>query len=171
MKRIPLNLCCLLLMAPFAQAELSVIGDLPDNVTQSYVRAKGLPINNRAESDRAMRADLSTVTDEAWILPVRSSQLSPGQITPRILNMPGLQPFFLVGGDPLSLTWLRQRAAGLREMGAAGLAVEVADSDALRQIRAAAPGITILPVSGNEIAIRLQIEHYPVLITATALEQ
>ena len=85
--------------------------------------------------------------------------------------MPGLQPFFLVGGDPLSLTWLRQRAAGLREMGAAGLAVEVADTEAFLRIRAAAPGLTILPVSGNEIAIRLQIEHYPVLITATALEQ
>lgn len=171
MKRIPLNLCCLLLMAPFTQAELTVIDDFPDDVTQSNVRAKGLPINNSAESDRAMHADLSTVTAEAWVLPVRSSQLSPGQITPRTLNMPGLQPFFLVGGDPQSLAWLRQRAAGLREMGAAGLAVEVADSDALRQIRAAAPGITILPVSGNEIAIRLQIEHYPVLITATALEQ
>ncbi|MNJ71297.1 hypothetical protein D3C77_678220 [compost metagenome] len=118
-----------------------------------------------------MHADLSTFTEDAWILPVSSSQLSPGQITPRVLNMPGLQPLFLVGSDPLSLTWLRQRAAELREMGAAGLAVEVADSEALARIRAAAPGLNILPVNGNEIAIRLQIEHYPVLITATALEQ
>lgn len=105
------------------------------------------------------------------MLPVRSSQLSPGPITPRTLNMPGLHPFFLVGGDPQSLTWLRQRAAGLRNMGAAGLAVEVADTQSLTRIRAAAPGLTILPVSGNEIALRLQIEHYPVLISATALEQ
>jgi integrating conjugative element protein (TIGR03765 family) len=150
MKRIPLTCYCILLWVPFAQAELTVIGDAPD---------------------RAIHADFSTVIDEAWILPVRSSHLSPGPITPRVLNMPGLQPFFLVGGDPQSLTWLRQRAAGLREMGAAGLAVEVADTQSLARIRAAAPDITILPVSGNEIAIRLQIEHYPVLITATALEQ
>ncbi|MNW17734.1 hypothetical protein D3C71_2170200 [compost metagenome] len=56
-------------------------------------------------------------------------------------------------------------------MGAAGLAVEVADTAALSRIRAAAPGITILPVNGNDIASRLQIEHYPVLITPTSLEQ
>ena len=171
MKRIPLTCYCVLLLAPFAQAELSVVGEFPNDVTQSNVRATGLPINNRIQPDRAMRADLSTVTDEAWILPISSSQLSPGPITPRTLNMPGLQPFFLVGGDPQSLTWLHQHAVGLRDMGAAGLAVEVADTESLARIRAAAPGLTILPVNGNEIAIRLQIEHYPVLISATALEQ
>jgi len=102
---------------------------------------------------------------------VRSSHLSPGQITTRALDMPGLQPFFLVGQDPQSLAWLHQRATELQEMGAAGLAVEVTDTEALARIRAAAPGITILPVNGNDIASRLKIEHYPVLITATSLEQ
>jgi integrating conjugative element protein (TIGR03765 family) len=118
-----------------------------------------------------VHADLSTFADEAWILPVHSSHLSPGQITSRALDMPGLRPFFLVGEDPQSLAWLRQRATELQEMGAAGLAVEVADTEALARIQAAAPGITILPVNGNDIATRLQIEHYPVLITATSLEQ
>ncbi|KPB96765.1 Uncharacterized protein AC503_3874 [Pseudomonas syringae pv. maculicola] len=66
---------------------------------------------------------------------------------------------------------MHQRATELQEMGAAGLAVEVTDTGALARIRAAAPGVTILPVNGNDIATRLQIEHYPVLITATSLEQ
>lgn len=171
MKRIPLTCYCILLLAPFAQAELTVVADSPDDVTLPYLHVTGAQRSDRPQPDRAMHADLSTFTDEAWILPVRSSQLSPGPISPRTLNMPGLQPFFLVGGDPQSLTWLRQRATELRELGAAGLAVEVTDTEALLRIRAAAPGLTILPVSGNEIAIRLQIEHYPVLITATALEQ
>lgn len=171
MKRRPLICYCILLWVPFAQADLTVVGDSPDDVTLPYFHVTGAQMSERAQPDRAMHADLSTVTDEAWLLPISSSRLSPGPITSRTLNMPGLQPFFLVGGDPLSLTWLRQRAAGLREMGAAGLAVEVADTEAFLRIRAAAPGLTILPVSGNEIAIRLQIEHYPVLITATALEQ
>ena len=69
------------------------------------------------------------------------------------------------------LPWNIQSQVGVVAVGAAGLAVEVADSESLARIRAAAPGLTILPVNGNEIAIRLQIEHYPVLITATALEQ
>jgi integrating conjugative element protein (TIGR03765 family) len=84
--------------------------------------------------------------------------------------MPGLQPFFLVGGDPQSLTWLRQRAAGLREMGAAGRPLKSPIPKPCPN-SSSAPGLTILPVNGNDIATRLQIEHYPVLITATALEQ
>ncbi|QJI37075.1 integrating conjugative element protein [Pseudomonas sp. ADAK13] len=171
MKRISLICYFILLLAPFAQPELIVAGDQPSDFTRPHFQVVRPPINNKILPDRAMHADLSTFADEAWILPVRSSHLSPGQITSRALNMPGLQPFFLVGGDPQSLTWLRQRAAELQEMGAAGLAVEVADNEALARIRAAAPGVTILPVNGNDIAARLQIEHYPVLITATSLEQ
>ncbi|WLG48595.1 integrating conjugative element protein [Pseudomonas sp. FP1742] len=171
MKRIPIVHFCILLLAPFAQPELTVAGDPPSDFTRHHFQVARSPINNKIQPDRAVHADLSTFAGEAWILPIRSSLLSPGQITSRALNMPGLRPFFLVGEDPHSLAWLRQRADKLQEMGAAGLAVEVADTEALGRIRAAAPGITILPVNGNDIATRLQIDHYPVLITATSLEQ
>ncbi|MGF6222596.1 integrating conjugative element protein [Pseudomonas sp. YL-218 TE3947] len=171
MTRIFLTCYFILFLAPVAQEKPTVVRDPAGDVIQPYFQATSLPINNRVQADRAVHADLSTSANEDWILPVSSSRLSPGQITLRALNMPGLRPFFLVGDDPQSLTWLRQRAAELQEMGAAGLAVEVADTEALARIRAAAPGITILPVNGNDIATRLQIEHYPVLITATSLEQ
>lgn len=171
MKRISLTCYFILLLAPFAHPELTVAGDQTSDFTRPDFPAMGVPINNRVQADRPVHADLSTFADVAWILPISSSRLSPGPVKPRSLKMPGLQPFFLVGGDPQSLTWLRQRAAELQELGAAGLAVEVADTEALARIRAAAPDITILPVNGNDIATRLQIEHYPVLITATSLEQ
>lgn len=171
MKRIAIACYCILLLAPFVQPELTVAGDQPSDFTRPHFQVSRPPINNKIQPDRPMRADLSTFTDEAWTLPVSSYRLSPGQITPRALNMPGLRPFFLVGDEPQSLTWLRQRATQLLEMGAAGLAIKVADTEALARIRAAAPGIAILPVNGNDIATRLQIEHYPVLITATSLEQ
>ena len=171
MKRISLACYFILLLAPFAQPELTVAEDQPSDFTRPHFQAARPHINNKTLPDRAMHADLSTFADEAWILPIRSSHLSPGQIASRALNMPGLRPFFLIGDDPQSLAWLRQRAAELQEMGAAGLAVEVADAETLARIRAAAPGITILPVNGNDIATRLQIEHYPILITATSLEQ
>lgn len=171
MKRTSLTCYFFLLVTTFALPGLTVAGDQPSDFTRPHFQASRPPINNKTQPDRAMHADLSTFADEAWILPIRSAHLSPGQVTPRALNMPGLRPLFLVGDDPQSLTWLRQRTAKLQEMGAAGLAVEVADTEALAQIRAAAPGITILPVNGNDIATRLQIEHYPVLITATSLEQ
>lgn len=171
MKRISFICCVILLLAPFAQPDLTVAGDQRSDFTPPNFPAMGVPIDNGVEADRPGSAAPSTFADVAWILPISSSRLSPGLVTPRSLKMPGLQPFFLVGGDPQSLTWLRQHAAELQELGAAGLAVEVVDTEALAQIRAAAPGITILPVNGNDIATRLQIEHYPVLITATSLEQ
>lgn len=171
MKRILLASNCILLLAALTQLQLAVAGDQPSDYARPHFQAARSSISNRTLPDRAMHANLSTFADEAWILPVRSSLLTPGQITPRTLNMPSLRPFFLVGEDPQSLDWLRQRASELKEMGAAGLAVEVADTEALDRIRAAAPGITILPVNGNDLATRLQIEHYPVLITATSLEQ
>lgn len=142
MKRITIACYCILLLAPFAQPELSVAEDQPSDFTRPHFQVARSPINIKTQPDRAMLADLSTFADEAWILPVRSSHLSPGKITSRALNMPGLRPFFLVGDDPQSLAWLRQRATELQEMGAAGLAVEVTDTEALARIRAAAPDIT-----------------------------
>lgn len=171
MKRLPSAYYSAVLLAAFAQPGLSFADGQPGGFTHPQFEASRPPINDKTQPARAIHADLSAFADETWILPVRSSHLSPGQITTRTLDMPGLQPFFLVGEDPQSLAWLHQRATELQEMGAAGLAVEVTDTEALARIRAAAPGITILPVNGNDIASRLKIEHYPVLITATSLEQ
>lgn len=109
--------------------------------------------------------------DESSMLPVRSPSLSPGEVEPRDLALPALTRLFLVGDDPRSLAWLAEQAESLRQLGAAGLAVEVADMPALERIRRAGPGLTILPVSGEDLAQRLDLRHYPVLITTHRLEQ
>ncbi|MBA1221527.1 integrating conjugative element protein [Pseudomonas fulva] len=106
-----------------------------------------------------------------WTLPVHSARLSPGAVPPRTLKLPGFTPLFLVGHDVASLEWLAMHAQTLQDLGASGLAVEVADAQALRRIQAAAPGLNIWPVSGDDIAERLELQHYPVLITPTGLQQ
>ncbi|WP_416465170.1 integrating conjugative element protein [Pseudomonas sp. LFS044] len=106
-----------------------------------------------------------------WVLPVHSTRLSPGDVQRRALDLPGIVPLFLVGADAASLTWLAEQAPALKRLGANGLAVEVADTAALQHIQAVAPELTIWPVSGDDIAERLELEHYPVLITPTGLEQ
>ncbi len=106
-----------------------------------------------------------------WVLPVHSARLTPGEVPRRVLDLPGLVPLFLVGADATSLAWLAQHASTLKRLGANGLAVEVADAAALQRIQAVAPGLTIWPVSGDDIAERLELEHYPVLVTTTGLEQ
>lgn len=106
-----------------------------------------------------------------WVLPVHSARLTPGEVPRRALDLPSMTPLFLVGADAASLAWLAQHAPALKRLGANGLAVEVADAAALQRIHAVAPGLTIWPVSGDDIAERLELEHYPVLITPTELEQ
>jgi len=107
---------------------------------------------------------------EADMLPVRSSKLTPGAVARRVIEAPGLQPFFLVGDDETSLDWLRRRAALLRERGAVGLVVNVATAEGMARLRAAAPGLKLAPVPADELAERLGVRHYPALITSTSIE-
>lgn len=107
---------------------------------------------------------------EAAMLPVRSARLSPGDEPRRVIRAPGATPLFLVGDDERSRAWLRQRRAALQELRAVGLAVNVATPEALATLRRLAPGLTLSPTSGDDIAQRLGIRHYPVLITATGIE-
>lgn len=109
--------------------------------------------------------------NEASMLPVRSLRLSPGEVARRVIEAPGLPPFFLVGDDQRSHAWLQQRAPRLRELGAVGLVVSVSSAESLKALRALVPGLPLSPVAGDDLAERLGLRHYPVLITATGLEQ
>ncbi len=108
---------------------------------------------------------------EATMLPVRSTQLSPGDVPRRVIRAPGLTPLFLIGDDERSRTWLRQRQAALRELHAVGLVVNVESMAALAALRRLVPGLTLSPASGDDMAQRLGLHHYPVLITSTGIEQ
>lgn len=105
------------------------------------------------------------------MLPVKSALLSPGRVERRSIQAPGLQPLFLVGDDELSRIWLRQRAASLLALSAVGLVVNVDTAESLARLRELAPGLTLSPVSGDDLAQRLGVRHYPALITATGIEQ
>lgn len=110
--------------------------------------------------------------DESDMLPVESPSLTPGYVEARSLSLPeGTTPFFLIGDDELSMTWLQQRGDVLRSLNAVGLAVDVSSSAGLQQIRAVVPEIEIRPVAGDDLAARLGIDHYPVLITSARMEQ
>lgn len=108
---------------------------------------------------------------EADMLPVRSALLSPGDVDHRTLDAPGLPPLFLIGDDPRSHTWLQRLYPNLRELNAVGLVVNVDSPTALDQLRKLAPELTLSPVSADDLAQRLNLQHYPVLITAEAIEQ
>jgi integrating conjugative element protein (TIGR03765 family) len=108
---------------------------------------------------------------EEEMLPVRSTLLSPGLVERRVLDVTGLPSFFLIGEDARSRNWLRQRLPALMKMNAVGLVVNVESKAALDSLRQAAAGLTLTPVSADELAQRLNLRHYPVLITASSVEQ
>ncbi|EBR9315675.1 integrating conjugative element protein, partial [Salmonella enterica subsp. enterica serovar Muenchen] len=64
-----------------------------------------------------------------------------------------------------------QRRGDLQRLHATGLVVNVTDGTALRDLQTLAPGLTLLPASASDIARRLGLTHYPVLITADGLSQ
>jgi len=109
--------------------------------------------------------------DEAEFLPVHSAHLTPGHVTRRVIAAPGFEPICLIGDDPLSRVWLKAHLATLQQLHAVGLVVEVRSHATLQALRAIAPGIPLVPASGDDIARRLKLHHYPVLITATGIEQ
>ena len=108
---------------------------------------------------------------EADFLPVHSARLTPGRVTRRLIAAPGLQPLCLIGDDRLSRSWLKTHLATLQQLHAVGLIVEVRSHAEASALRALAPGLVLVPASGDDIARRLDLHHYPVLITATGIEQ
>ncbi|WP_300731737.1 integrating conjugative element protein [Pseudomonas sp.] len=108
---------------------------------------------------------------DAGAFPVRSALLSPGQEQGRVINAPGLQPMFLVGDDEQSKAWLLQRRELLQQLNAVGLVTNVASAERLAEVQRWAEGLQIAPVQADDLAQRLGIRHYPLLITATTLQQ
>ena len=115
--------------------------------------------------------DMPGVSYDEALLPIRSPSLRPGPVENRPVNLPGITALFLIGDDPRSHTWLKQRLPDLQRLGAAGLVVNVESAATLQALRDSAPGLSLTPVPGDDLAQRLGLRGYPVLITATAIEQ
>lgn len=159
-------------LASHAGEPLIVVEDLGGTSALPYYEALNLqPRSDVARPPIPTPQVPATPADEAAMLPVRSPQLTPGTVARRVIEAPGLRPFAIVGDDEASQAWLRSHAASLRERGAVGLVVNVGTEQGLARLRALAPGVPLAPVAGDDLAARLGLRHYPVLVTATAIEQ
>jgi integrating conjugative element protein (TIGR03765 family) len=156
--------------APALAAGLIVVEDRGGDSALPYYEAlassekrAGLPVPRKASPIR------SPSEAEAALLPVRSPLLSPGEEPSRAIHAPGLTPLFLIGDDARSRVWLTRNYAELRNLRAVGLVVNVATPEALAALRRLAPDISLSPASGDDLARRLGLSHYPVRITATGI--
>ena len=147
---------------------LIVVADHGGQSTLPYYEALVPP---REEPDTQPARALPRSLNEAAMLPVRTPGLTPGIVATRRIQVPGLTPFFLLGDDPHSRAWLSQQLKKLEQLNAVGLVVNVEEMSALQALRILAPGLELVPVSAEDLALRLDLHHYPVLITATGIEQ
>lgn len=100
------------------------------------------------------------------------SQLTPGSVQPRTLSASGLvQPIFMIGYDKFSAQWLSERSSILKQLNALGLVVNVPSAAAMAALQAIAPELILQPIPGDDLAKHIGLEHYPVLITKTSIEQ
>ena len=105
-------------------------------------------------------------------LPVSTPSMTPGRVKTRSINRPYLnQPVFIVGADRFSIVWLQAHREQLQQHNATGIAVNVQTQQQLEQLRQAAGGLSVNPVSGEKIARQLSLAHYPVLVSQTRIEQ
>lgn len=81
------------------------------------------------------------------------------------------RPIFLLGADNLSLRWLRQHHARLKELGAVGLVVAASGKAEYARLLEAANGLPLAAGSGETLAEQFGLEHYPVLIGPEWIEQ
>lgn len=155
------------------RGQLTVVADRGGKPARPYydpIKPAEVP-ENEAYSATAQARAYVPVT-EADMLPVHSQQLSPGPVPTQAIDMPAFTtPFFLIGAGKLSRRWLAQRGERLRELHAVGLVVDVDTIAQLKRLRRIGNGLVLKPVPGDDIARRLDIAHYPVLITSKAIQQ
>lgn len=149
-----------------SHAGLNVIADLGGEDATPYFTA----INKQPVSS-PVPALPETMPGLSAMFVVITPEMTPGIVKDRPLQLPGIGALFLVGDDPQSRAWLQASASALLANHAAGMIVNVNSAEAVQELRDLIPGVPLVPASGSELARRLQLQHYPVLITDNGLFQ
>jgi len=161
----------LVLFSTSTFAALTVVGDLGGESTNSYFDAINANAGEFTPPETLAPSAPPSAVSIASALPVRTPELTPGQVSSRALNLSGMPPIFIVGDDDMSRKWLTLRAADLKRLGATGFVVNVSDKSGLVSLNSLVPGIEMAPASGSDLARRLQFSHYPLLITEKGMVQ
>ncbi|MBT0725997.1 integrating conjugative element protein [Rosenbergiella australiborealis] len=147
-------------------AELNVLADLGGEDATPYFDG----INKQPGLPEASPAT-PPVSAMVAMFPISTPEMTPGTVENRPLQLPGIGVLFLIGDDEQSRYWLAENAQALIARHAAGMIVSVDSASAVESLRDLAPGVPMAPASGSELARRLQLRHYPVLITDTGLSR
>ncbi|MEG3127028.1 integrating conjugative element protein [Pantoea cypripedii] len=164
-----LTVTIFLFLPLFCNAELNVVADLGGVDATHYFEG----INKQPElvTDSPELPSFPAYQGLEAMLPVSTPEMTPGYVTDRQLHLPGIGALFLVGDDDQSRIWLEKNADALKSRHAVGMIVNVTRIESVQALRDLIPCIPLAPASGTELARRLNLQHYPVLITDTGLSQ
>lgn len=166
-----------LLAVPFilaalpASAALTTVADLGGESAAPYLDAVNGKANEFSLPQSLSSAEPPASLSVSTMLPVSTPEMTPGAVVTRQLSLQGMPPVFIVGNDDLSRNWIQKRSAELTKLGATGLVVNISTESELESLKQIAPSLMMAPVQGGDLARRLQLAHYPVLITADGLAQ
>lgn len=97
--------------------------------------------------------------------PLRTTRMRPGRVFAQSVGQARHHsPFFVIGDDPLSLKWLQARKERLIEMGALAVIVSVPSPERLEYLRSRLAPLDSQLLSGDALAMHLNLDRYPVLI-------
>ncbi|WP_419851720.1 integrating conjugative element protein [Actinobacillus pleuropneumoniae] len=149
-------------------AKLNVIADFGgESAVRFYEPIQPVHSENAPRHPNAVPSAVS----EEQMLPVVSHKWRVGKVSPQTVNLPGAIPLFLIGADDTSVNWLEAQREQLISMNATGLVINVQNMEQLTRLRQIVPSLTLMPASADSLADRLNIYHYPILITAEGITQ
>ena len=104
--------------------------------------------------------------------PLVPSNMQPGVMKGfKFKETKRVQPFAVVGTDPLSIKWLRFRFDKLAELNAPIYVVEAESFQQLQAFSSEFSGLKFVPSSGDGIGKELKVGAYPFLVTSTGVWQ
>lgn len=163
------------LLMPVAAQALEVILDIGEGSPAAPYLER---LEGAEEPTPRNTATLPPVNDAAErMLPVEPSHLRvaplqgqpPREVLETLKRMP--RPLCLVGSDSQSLDWLEHHRATLLQAGAVCMLVQAETPEDLERVRDIAHGVPVQLSHGDDLAERLQLDVYPVLISREGIEQ
>lgn len=103
--------------------------------------------------------------------PVKSKQLSPGDVETMETPQPLLEAIFIIGYDNRSIEWLTRNKEYLVEINAWGAVVNVENESELNHLADAAYPLELSPMNLDAPAKALGLSHYPALIYKKEIKQ
>lgn len=104
--------------------------------------------------------------------PYKTEGLSLGKVEARSIQKRDLlSPFFIIGGDEQSRAWLRKNKDRLIRLQAIGFLVEAQNLEEFERVQEEAGDLFIGRMQSNGMVQGLGVNHYPVLVTKTSIEQ